>query len=161
MGKRGFTLIEVLIAMTILSIGILGVAGLAGTVIRSSGYSQALTQATNIAQEKLEALVSVDFSNIQATDTATARTDLRRTCTQTDFTASKPVYTCVPTTSTVTVGGKPYTWGYTVSYVDLDASGTASESSDGLKRIDLTVSWTDAVWRTTKSITAVTMRTRG
>ena len=53
MGKRGFTLIEVLIAMTILSIGILGVAGLAGTVIRSSGYSQALTQATNIAQEKL------------------------------------------------------------------------------------------------------------
>ncbi|MBI5642962.1 MAG: prepilin-type N-terminal cleavage/methylation domain-containing protein [Deltaproteobacteria bacterium] len=160
MTEKGFTLLEVLLAMTLLSIGILGIAGLAGTAVRSSGYSQALTQASNLAQEKMEALISVDFSNLQSSDSTTARTDLRRTCTQTDTTVSRPVYSCSPTTAAVVIGSQTYTWGYTVTYIDLDSSGTAS-SSDGLKRIDLTVSWTDPLWHTTKSLTAVTLRTRG
>lgn len=160
-GEKGFTLIEVLIAMTILSIGILGIAGLAGTAVKSSGYSQALTQATNLAQERVEALLSVDFLNLQASDATTLRTDLRRACVQTGATASRPVWTCTPTTSTITVGNTPYAWTYTVTYVDLDNNGTAVHTSDALKRIDLTVSWTDPLWNTQKSVTVVTLRTRG
>lgn len=158
--KKGFTLLEVLIAITLLSIGILGIAGLAGTAIKSSGYSQAITQANNLAQEKVEALLSVDYNNIQATDTATANVALRRTCAQTGFAASRPEYTCTPTTATVTSLGKPFTWAYKVIYMDLDGDGTANAGVDGLKRIDLTVSWTDVLWHTNKSVTIVSLRSR-
>lgn len=157
--ERGFTIIEVLLAMTILSIGILGIAGLAGTAVKTSGYSQSLTQATNLAQERIEALLSVDYSNIQATDTTTTRTDLQRNCSQTVVSASRPVYTCTPT-SALSVGGKPFGWSYTVTYIDLDGNGTASATADGLKRVDVTVSWTDALWKTTKSVTVAAMRSR-
>ncbi|MBI2412204.1 MAG: type IV pilus modification protein PilV [Deltaproteobacteria bacterium] len=154
-GSRGFTLVEVLIAVTILSIGILGIAGLAGTVVKSSSYSKSVTQATNIAQDKIESLLSVDFDNLQSTDTTTARTDLRRTCVQTDATLARPVYTCTPS-STITKDGRTYTWAYTVTLIDLDASGNAS--ADGLKRLDVTVSWMDAVWNSTRSLTLTTLR---
>jgi len=153
----GFTMIEILIAMTILAIGILGIGGLASTAIRTSGYSQAMTQANNLAQDRMEAMMSVDFNNLEATDTTTARTDLRRTCTQTDMTASRPVWTCTPTTPTITVGGKPYTWSYTVTGLDLSGDGVA-DKSDGLKRLDVTITWTDPLWHSTKSTSVVTLR---
>lgn len=153
-GSRGFTLIEVLIALTILSIGILGIAGLAGTVVKSSGYSKSVTQATNIAQDKIESLLSVDFDNLQSTDTTTARTDLRRTCVQTDATLARPVYTCTPS-STIMKDGRTYTWSYTVTLIDLDGSGNAS--ADGLKMLDVTVSWVDTGWGT-RSLTLTTLR---
>lgn len=156
---KGFTLIEVLIAITILSIGILGIAGLAGTAIRSSSYSRALTQATNLGQDRIEALMSIDFKNIQATDLTAPRADLRRNCAGPVGPANRPEYTCNPVTPTITVGPTPYAWSYKVTYEDLDASGIANPAVDGLKRIDLTISWTDALWRTQKSVTFVTLRT--
>lgn len=163
MEKRdsGFTLVEVLIAMAILSVGILGIAGLAGTAVKSSGYSKSLTQATNLAQDRIEALMSVDYLNIQASDSLTSRADLRRTCTGPVGPANRPVYTCTPTSNTITIDNTPFTWAYTVTYIDLDNNGTANQLSDGLKRIDLTISWPDLLWHSTKSTTIVTLRTRG
>lgn len=159
--ENGFTLVEVLIAIALLAVGIIGIAGLAGNAVKTSSYSQAITQATNLAQDRLEALASVDFLNIQSTDTAAGtRADLRRTCTQTDATVSRPVYTCVPTTSTMTVGATTFTWSYTVTVIDLDGNGIA-DNLDGLKRIDVTISWTDQLFKTQKSVSAVTLRTRG
>ena len=155
---KGFTLIEVLVALTILSIGILGIAGLAGTGIKSSNYSRSLTQATNFAQERLEGLMGVNYSNIQATDLAAG--DLARNCVGPAGPANAPVYTCTPT-GTKTIGGTVYTWSYTVTYIDLDGNGTAVPNVDGLKRVDLTVSWTDQLWNAQKSVTLVTLRTRG
>ena len=158
---RGFTILEVLIAMTLLSIAILGIAGLAGTAIRSSGYSQAITQANNLAQDRIEALQSVDFSNFQATDTATARTDLRRTCTGPTGPASRPVYSCTPSSPTLALGTKNYTWSYTVTYIDLNGNGAANPNIDNTKRLDVTISWTDPMWHTQKSLSVVTIRSRG
>ncbi len=158
--NRGFTLVEVLIAMTILSIGILGIAGLAGTAIKSSGYSQAITQANNLAQEKIESLLSVDYNNVQATDTTTSNIALRRTCAQTGFDPNRPEYTCTPTSADITSLGKPFTWSYKVAYMDLDGVDGANPSIDGLKRVDVTISWTDILWHTTKSVTIVTLRSR-
>lgn len=155
---KGFTLLEVLIALTILSIGILGIAGLAGTGIKSSSYSRSITQATNFAQEKLEGLMGVDYNNIQATDLAGV--DFARNCTGPVGPANAPVYTCTPT-NTKTIGSTVYSWSYTVTFIDLDANGTAAPSVDGLKRIDLTVSWTDLLWHAQKSVTLVTLRSKG
>jgi len=156
---KGFTLVEVLIALTILSIGILGIAGLTGTAMRNSSYSRSITQATNFAQERLEGLLGVTYSNIQASDAAAG--DFQRTCTGPVGPANAPVYTCTPTAATKTIGTTAYTWSYTVTYIDLDGNGTASPNVDGLKKVELTVSWTDLLWHAQKSVTLVTLRTKG
>ena len=158
LGERGFTILEVLIAISILAIGILGVAGLAGTAIKTSGFSQSVTQANNIAQERIERLQSVDYDNLQASDSTTALADLRRTCVQTELTVSRPVYSCTPTTTAITLDGTAYAWSYTVTYIDLDGSNIARPGVDNIKRIDVTVSWTDQLWRTTKSVSYATLR---
>lgn len=158
--QKGFTLLEVLIAMTILSVGILGIAGLAGTAVKTSGHSQAVSQANNLAQKRLEALLSVDFLNLEVDDSTTPITELRRDCTQTDATASRPVFSCIPTNATEDIGNRTFTWSYTVTYIDVNANGVANQNQDGLKRVDLTVSWTDILWKTTKSVTVTTMRSR-
>ncbi len=157
---RGFTILEVLIAVTMLSVGILAVSSIMGTSIKSSSYSQALTQANNYAQERLETLMSVPYNNLQVTDTTTGRTDLRRNCTQTDATVSRPVYTCTPT-ATKDIGNRTYSWVYEIIYIDLDGSGTASPQVDGLKRVNVTVTWTDQLWNAPKSITVSGLRSEG
>lgn len=158
--EKGFTMIEVLLAMTILAVGMLGIATLAGTAIKSSSYSRAITQANNFAQDRLETLQSIDYNNLESTDTTTSRTDLRRNCSLTDANASRPVYTCTPVTATRTLDGRDFTWSYTVTLIDLDGNGDATQH-DGLKRLDVTVSWTDQLWQTTRSVEVATLTHRG
>lgn len=159
--QGGFTLIEILVALTILSIGILGIAGLAGTAVKNSGYSQAMTQANNLAQKKLEALLGIDYQNLEASDPTNPSVELQRACSQTDATASRPVFSCTMTSPSTVIGNRTFQWSYAVTYIDVDGSGTANPNQDGLKRIDVTVTWSDLLWNATKSITVATMRSRG
>jgi prepilin-type N-terminal cleavage/methylation domain-containing protein len=62
--KKGFTLIEVLISLIILSIGILAVAGMQITSIRGTAFSNNLMQASVIAQERLEFLKSLPLNDV-------------------------------------------------------------------------------------------------
>ncbi len=52
--QNGFTLIEVLIAIVILSVGLLGMASLTGSIILSNKLSNDLTTATTLSQDKME-----------------------------------------------------------------------------------------------------------
>ena len=52
--KNGYSLIEVLVAMAIFAITSLGLAAGVGAVIRAGQVSERVTQATILAQEKLE-----------------------------------------------------------------------------------------------------------
>ncbi|MBE0440268.1 MAG: prepilin-type N-terminal cleavage/methylation domain-containing protein [Gammaproteobacteria bacterium] len=54
--KRGFTLIEVMVALLVLALGILGISKLQGTLIRNSSDADQRVQAMNIAQKKLDDL---------------------------------------------------------------------------------------------------------
>lgn len=54
--EKGFTLTEVLIGLIILAIGILAIAGMQITSIRGTSFSNNLSQASVIAQERLEEL---------------------------------------------------------------------------------------------------------
>ena len=55
--KRGFSLVEVLIAIVVLAIALMGLATLQVRCIRSNDLANRTTQATNLAQEKLEELI--------------------------------------------------------------------------------------------------------
>lgn len=52
--RQGFTLIEVLIAMVILAVGLLGLSSLGVTAVRSVGLGERNTRASAVANEYLE-----------------------------------------------------------------------------------------------------------
>lgn len=54
--KKGFTLVEVVVACAIFSIGLAGVYGLLGWLMRANAYSNRMTEATAVAQSKIEEL---------------------------------------------------------------------------------------------------------
>lgn len=54
--KKGFTLLECMIAMMILAVGLLAVAQLQYTVIRGIAYSKQATEASNFVYSKMEDL---------------------------------------------------------------------------------------------------------
>lgn len=66
-GPAGFTLTEVLVAMSLFSIAVLGVAAGATTVMRANQTSHFHTLATNLAQDKLEELKGRTVANINTT----------------------------------------------------------------------------------------------
>ncbi len=67
----GFTLVEILVALTILTVGFLGVEGLGLSIIRGNLFSDRLTIATTLAQDKLEDMRKSGFSGTPATTTTT------------------------------------------------------------------------------------------
>ena len=62
--RRGFTLLEVMIAMVVTAIGLLGIAGMIVTAIRGNTYSARLMEATNLAQDKVEELRGTPYVNL-------------------------------------------------------------------------------------------------
>ena len=62
--SAGFTLIEVLIAMVIFSIGILAVAKMQIAAINSNANARKLTEAGVAAQEQIESLMSIPFAGM-------------------------------------------------------------------------------------------------
>ena len=61
---HGFTLIEVMIAITILAIGILGVAMMQISAVRGNASANGTTEALTIAQDRMERLITTDFDNL-------------------------------------------------------------------------------------------------
>ena len=63
--KRGFTLLEILIAVSIFAIGVLAVASMQISAIRGNRLGNEVTQATLLAQDKLEELKnSADIASV-------------------------------------------------------------------------------------------------
>ena len=60
---NGFTLIEILIATVIITVASLGAADLTIGIIRGNSYSQRLTTATTLAQDRLEQIKRIGYQN--------------------------------------------------------------------------------------------------
>ena len=63
MDKKGFTLIEMLIGLILLAIGLLAIAGMQITSVRGNYFSSNMTQASILAQDRLEGLRQLDFTD--------------------------------------------------------------------------------------------------
>ncbi len=63
--SAGFTLVEILIAMTIFSIGILGVVALQVSSIQGNSFSRCTSEATALGQGKIEDLMGRDYDDPQ------------------------------------------------------------------------------------------------
>jgi len=61
--NKGFSLIEILVAITILSVGLLGTAALISGIIRGNQASNKVTTATTLSQDKMENIKRLGYSN--------------------------------------------------------------------------------------------------
>jgi type IV pilus assembly protein PilV len=69
--ENGFTLLEVLIAIAILSIGLLGMASLTIGIINGNRSSNEVTTATTLAQEQMERIRRAGYKHMPTTNTST------------------------------------------------------------------------------------------
>ena len=66
--SRGFSLLEVLLGITIFMIGMLGVTALNISSLKSNTFSGNLSEATSVAASKLEELMTQDFDGLSDGD---------------------------------------------------------------------------------------------
>jgi prepilin-type N-terminal cleavage/methylation domain-containing protein len=64
---NGFSLIEVMVALMILTVGLLAIAGLQITSIQGNSFSSRVTQASILAQNKLENLRNLSYDDPKLT----------------------------------------------------------------------------------------------
>ena len=88
--RAGFTMVEVIIALLILTIGILGLAGTTGLVVRQVTGSKIATERTAALQSAIENVRAVGFADLTGTTTRTIG-NYQVTWTVTDAGASKLV----------------------------------------------------------------------
>ena len=66
--NEGFSLIEVMVTLLILTVGLLGMAALTVKVIQGNGQSNKITTATTLAQDKLEEMKTIGASIVADED---------------------------------------------------------------------------------------------
>jgi type IV pilus assembly protein PilV len=62
--EEGFTLLEIMIALVVLSVSLVALAGLQISAIRGNTFSKRMTTAVSIANEKMEQLKNSSYANI-------------------------------------------------------------------------------------------------
>lgn len=72
--ENGFTLVEILIALAILAIGLLALAEMQISAIKGNAFSGTTTDATTLAQDRLEQLMALTYSGL-TTDANLVDTD--------------------------------------------------------------------------------------
>ena len=74
--NKGFSFVEVLVSLVILSVGLIGTGKYQGTLLKTSSDVQARSQAINIAQKKIEEIKAYEnltaFADIKSSDTLIA-----------------------------------------------------------------------------------------
>jgi len=63
LNKKGFTLIEMLVGLVLLAIGLLAIAGMQITSVRGNFFSGNMTQASILAQDRLETLKNLPIAH--------------------------------------------------------------------------------------------------
>lgn len=142
-GSRGFSMVEVMISVVVLGFGLMALAALQTSLIRSSVETKAQTVALQLAKDKLEDLrsfgtlvgyqaVTTGADTINDSNGNLGGVDYSRAWTVTRFGYQPSAGTFAPI-ATLT-GPTPAA----------NASGVAFTANNEYKRVAITVSWTDA-----------------
>ncbi len=67
--EKGFTLLEVIVAISILTIGLLGVASMQVSAIRGNASAFGITEATSWASDQMEKLIVLPYDHADLQDT--------------------------------------------------------------------------------------------
>jgi len=68
LGNKGITIIEIMFALSIFAIGILAVSTLAITSVNANASSRMVTEATTLAEDRLEQLMSLPYDSVESND---------------------------------------------------------------------------------------------
>jgi prepilin-type N-terminal cleavage/methylation domain-containing protein len=63
---EGFTLIEIMIAVAVISIGLLALGGLQVSLVRGNAFSQRMTAAISVAEQTMEQIKKTPYAAIQS-----------------------------------------------------------------------------------------------
>jgi len=136
--SQGFTLLEIMIALLIISIGLVALANLQGKLTRYSALAKQRTLAMNLAEREIETMQS--FYTMQDTGANACSTAQTGFDDLTDCTAG----------TTANVGDMQFTLRWTVSEYVQNADGTTTPFVSGsgnlrpdLKEVTVSVNWTD------------------
>jgi len=121
--EKGFTLLEVIVAISILTIGLLAVASMQVSAIRGNALAFGITEATSWASDQVEKLIALpyDHADLQDTD-GDGASGLEDASEATD---DNP--------NTLPTHGK-----YKVYW-----AGAVDDTADGTKTVNVIVTWTD------------------
>jgi prepilin-type N-terminal cleavage/methylation domain-containing protein len=149
---RGFSLLEVLVAAAVLSIGLLALAQLQGSLIRSTTEARAFSLATALAKDKIEELRAFDTLKTGAqsyqslTDGSETLAPISGTTFQRSWTVTRYVFNRDP-------DGNPTTYDGRFEQYDVDTGDTPSPyhgnvasgyvEQNEFKRIAVNVVWND------------------
>ena len=64
-GEKGFTLIELIVAMFIFGIMATGMATLMAVLIQNNDFARDMTEATTLAENKMELFKNLDYASVQ------------------------------------------------------------------------------------------------
>jgi len=125
--KKGITLIEVAIAITILLIGIVAAAQIFPLAVKVDKTAEQTTVASDLAQSEIEQVFSQSFDSIT-------------------------IGTIEPLHKLATSSTNPFYYYQRQTVVDyVDGNLNYSASATGLKRVNTTVYWTNAVTKASKN----------
>jgi len=116
----GFTLIETVIAMLVLTIGLLGMAALSISVMQGNKSSNRISTATALAQDKMEELRGLGYDNLPGSDSGD-----------------------------IDINGLSYSWDVETVTTRYDANGDVTTDPDDpvltiTKKVTVAVEWEDA-----------------
>ncbi|MGH7793339.1 MAG: type IV pilus modification PilV family protein [Candidatus Binatia bacterium] len=101
--QGGFTLMEVLVAMVLLTVGLLGVANLTIGIIKGNSYSKNVTTATVVAQQQIEQAQRIGYTNANnlagSATVSMGGTSFTRTTTVSDSTPAANMKTVIVSVS--------------------------------------------------------------
>ena len=73
--EKGFTLVEVMVAVAILSFGILAVAAMQNAALLGTTKARAVTEATTVAMDRMERIFAIPYAALETYPLDTARDD--------------------------------------------------------------------------------------
>jgi type II secretion system protein I len=94
--NKGFTLVEIMVAISILSIALLGLVSVTVMVIKGNSFSKTMTTATTLANDKMEKLKNNSYAAL-APGTETVESIYTRTWTVTQNSPAAGMTTIVMT----------------------------------------------------------------